>query len=1850
MSDIPQLRADLLQARAAQDAASDELAVARAEAREAGRRLDAHRRSAPAGQPGGDVAGDALRLALDAANASVAQQRSARAAAIAVERDLLVNAHALTDPRTGIAALDDGVPILMMPVRLETRFKTVSTPGAPDKRQLWLRIYPDDCWIDGFTADLTETELADVTRYRADLWAAGGIEAQQRAAWARLVAGRGSGRAAWLAESVQPLNPADQPVKVNPDDLILVLTAAAVPAAGEVAAIAAYWRALWLADGDAAASTAARTALDTAVGAARAAGIAAGPPVNFATVPAAGIARVGIAVTVATIVLPTVTTRTAAWSNAPRIDLLPERFVFVGYPADGAPPIVKLGGTVHPVLHVAPDPAADATQQIRPDGVGGVIVPDELRWLSDFATAEEAGMAMRIDLHGASAEQGFARVLVAGVRLGADAATGKARFEQLLTHHAYAGMGIAVLPQGTPTNNTEDMGSGAARLDDPDVSFDARADDAFTATNDWRDKRDGQWLAEYLGIDPALFRHVAGAGGTDRRAAAAMHEALWPATLGYWMETMMAPVFGRDSIDHTRDFLARHVVAGGGCPSLRIGWQPYGILSTTVLSRMDWLPAADAAPHLAVGQHSWLRGLRTLIGALDADLATLANDVSHVGKAGDPHQILLDIVGLHPGSVEWTQRYAESVETLINRLSLQGLGGLFEKLLTIAERSAAKDVLAKFGYAGRIDPPLLDLIFSGRHQVMNGGVIDDRPLSEIAPIRAYTTGGDNYLQWLIDATQTSLDALYLQDRFRDDRPPAALLYLMLRHALQLGYHEVGIRLHEKAGLMSAGQALLARQDDPFIAIRADANASESRYTPLYATAPAITGDATQPVHRFIAEQFAVLDVADHARRQVDAIERLTDEPTARLERAFADHIDCCTYRLDPWLLGFVDNRIGNLRGLDAGGQASPQQGLHLGAYAWLEDLKPDDVMRGPIAIDDPALAAIFAGDPPLVHDPANEGFIHGPSLNHAVTAAVLRNGYLSNADPVRRGKMAVNLTSERVRVALGLLEGIRAGQSLADLLGYRLERGLHDRYNLPGIDAWIYTLRHAFPLRADRLAETKPPEGVPIEAIEARNVVNGLALVSQIEKSGQATWPFGRADLTAAIDPAFAAAINAEVDKLLDAHDSVADLALAEGVYQSVLGNYDRVASTYDAYARGAFPPEPDVVRTPLDGAGLTQRVALHLDAGADPLVSPVGGTPTPRAIIEPAVNAWLAEVLPDPADIALMVDYVDAVTGATTSAQITLSNLELEPADLIALLHEDDEAAMSEFDDRVQRAARALGPRPDQPITIRYMDKTTAAQSVFEVLPLVRNLRHLIQRSRPLRATDCALMNEARAHHDDALAIDQSRIDLIVTRMGELRDDLQTYLTTLEPLLADPVTNRAAIVAAIEARIDSLVALLARGAGFGVRQAGWGMVHDFVGSTFTAILAQAAELVARWDDKRAAYDAALADAAAASGEGEKLFYLRRADLAIATDPVAPPPATAAAYLATLTGVQLPAFLAARAGFVALQTTTRTRISDLLDDVAALLPVRPFDVVAYDLGSHEDAIVRFSVDAAALARAVRDELDRRLAAANDALLVAAAAADAAATVDLLTKAAKALLGDETLILPAFTLAPDAASEFANAHAASQTAAPFLHLTAPADPARAAIDFPADDWLYGVARVRDKMRAWEQMVMHAGGFGTPDPALAHLQLPFAPSDRWLGLDIPADYALDGDRLLYAAHVAGGVAVASGPQCGVLIDEWTETVPAGTIDTGIVFHHDRPDNEAPQAMLLLTPARADGAWVWEDVIDALGETLDLAKRRAVEPAHIDNTPYATFAPATVIASQVHQLTIALDLALNNKISLP
>ncbi|MCB0850652.1 MAG: hypothetical protein KDD63_00295, partial [Bacteroidetes bacterium] len=171
-----------------------------------------------------------------------------------------------------------------------------------------------------------------------------------------------------------------------------------------------------------------------------------------------------------------------------------------------------------------------------------------------------------------------------------------------------------------------------------------------------------------------------------------------------------------------------------------------------------------------------------------------------------------------------------------------------------------------------------------------------------------------------------------------------------------------------------------------------------------------------------------------------------------------------------------------------------------------------------------------------------------------------------------------------------------------------------------------------------------------------------------------------------------------------------------------------------------------------------------------------------------------------------------------------------------------------------------------------------------------------------------------------------------------------------------------------------------------------------------------------------------------------------------------------------------------------------------------------------------------------------------------------------------------------------------------------------------------------------------------------GFQNIDVELIPAQFPYREPYRWFGLEFGDSdpniaEALDkvsreNDHLLYTSWYHQPFN-STQPQCGLLLDEWTEIVPTEQETSGIAFHYDRPNSEAPQTMLLVTPPQFQQSWQWNDLLDALNETLEEAKLRAVEPAQIDQTGYANFLPATISMVTRHPISMMLNYAFNNEI---
>jgi hypothetical protein len=544
--------------------------------------------------------------------------------------------------------------------------------------------------------------------------------------------------------------------------------------------------------------------------------------------------------------------------------------------------------------------------------------------------------------------------------------------------------------------------------------------------------------------------------------------------------------------------------------------------------------------------------------------------------------------------------------------------------------------------------------------------------------------------------------------------------------------------------------------------------------------PAVSG--AQPLQTFLAEPAnrallrslfpdgAVVDLRD-------ALAALAPVPAAELERLFSETLDVASHRLDAWITALAAKRLDGMRQARA-------EGCHLGAFGWVEDLRPK-----------PPAPTVRLADGRTAQRPLdNGGYVQAPSMTHAAAAAVLRNAYLSRSGPDQE-RYAVDLSSARVRMARFVLDAVREGQPLGAVLGYQIERRLHERNQ----DVLIAPLRSLYPLVAGK-ANDPADANEPAESIAARNVVDGLALRTAFQK-GEIPWgsqglPAGGARRTA---------LEEELAALDFTTDATADLLLAESVYQLVKGSPSVAAATLDAMAQGVVrPPDPEIATQPRTGTPLTHRVALVLGESAAPLPAGWPAAPTPRAALEPMVDAWVGGIIGDPTAVTCAVEIGPAAAPAGNT-DVALDELGLRPIDLLALslaAAEHDPAAAragaAELDRRIQDVAYAkLGVAQDTETRIRYELAPGADRSVDrgfgDVLALIREVGALMGRSRPLRPAD--LVAEDRGA--DAAAADLLPAATLA-RASVYRDGLAQLRTAM---LAPAVA--AAKVAAPDAAFD---------------------------------------------------------------------------------------------------------------------------------------------------------------------------------------------------------------------------------------------------------------------------------------------------------------------------------------------------------------------------------------------------------------------------------------------------------------
>lgn len=958
--------------------------------------------------------------------------------------------------------------------------------------------------------------------------------------------------------------------------------------------------------------------------------------------------------------------------------------------------------------------------------------PVSTGWMTNFSAALKAGMGLIVtDIPDAVTQ--VRRLTVVGARGTLDPAEAAAELSGALEAHHYT-RGLRLLRPGTATNSAP--GTRAGYTSRPDLEsvlgVETRRVDASGLAHPLCQPGvpgAGNDLATALGIDADVLGYVAGADATDQDGARDLRELLIAAS---WrpIVRLSHQILAPEDLETFRVAIGT-LSAIGPLPALGVGPQPYGVLP--VLMRQPGQPAAGT---IAAAVLTVLDRMRPLWEQ------AVATDVPWVGKPGaDPGQTVIRI--LQQDAVVRQVAFRPVLGPQLAAVAAQGLDPAAGDRLARA-RAAAAAAIDALGAAGSAASPLVAVMHEPFAAPLTAPLVEPPGLPAASPLRM-----GRYLE---QAASWPLDLLLRHDYGGAPRP-RALLFAVARLAMLNAADDAA-----RAMLITSG-ADPARWDDENV---------PSIFTDPYGT-PLSRLEAPDPrrsgqtIANLLSERGAAGAALDPVRALVRGIGSRAAEEVEELLRAT---LGLFGHRLDAWYTGLAADRLTEMRNTQP-----TTDGVNVGGYGVLENIGLSPRQLAPGTTD-------------LFTNPVNGGFVHAPSVNQGATAAILRSVHLAHAAAGHGEAFSVDLSSDRVRAGVEVLDGIRAGQPLPALIGYRIERALAAE----GLQRFIAPLRDVAPLPANRLT----PAALPAESVAATNVVDGLDLLAKAGYDGGTPPTVARLWQNApALGPYPAAKDEVALGRVLragyDAIDGVADLAVAESVFQTVQGNPARAGATVDGLAGAPVPaPHIGVVETPRSGVGVTHRLLVLLEA-ADQMAAAGWGW-TPRAKADPRIEAWARAMLPDPAQIAVRARFRDGDGVEVGALDLTLADLNAAPAGIADHLRVGARDLVQAADPAapdsaltLRLAALADQRRPAgaadaalELITERLATWPAATFSLPEVAEITRQVRLVLSHARPVQPADLAPPAQVPPAAPDTAEL-AARATTAVTELGSVRAALVT-------------------------------------------------------------------------------------------------------------------------------------------------------------------------------------------------------------------------------------------------------------------------------------------------------------------------------------------------------------------------------------------------------------------------------------------------------------------------------------------
>lgn len=1572
-------------------------------------------------------------------------------------RENINQLYATETPQSLFNNLDANVPVLLLPVRLETAFIDTT-----EKKELWLRIYPDDIAVQQHETVLSEKEFEQGKFYWQLFFESEKnpteSENHKKAAWENIRSLFGPNRSAWVAKQTVPVNWANRAALTKKEELQF-------------------------------------------------------PEVQFL--------------------------KPDEWTKAPTTSILPDKFIVSIFKGE-TKVHEQVGNFVPDTLFLGQDPFQGAEAFTKTES--GIEFGKDFSWMANFEEAIAVGMAMKIELKDEfylnPAKRLIDKIVVLGVLLSKDGTESASSLDDLLENHRYT-EGLAIIPQGTPTNNTEEAAAGYIPNEDPQPKGYYEIPEVGSLQKD--PFCDANRLVSSLNINSSTLEGIAHDTSTDHLEAVTMNSALFPATIGYYFDTLMENYVLDKFIPLLSNFFENYVTGAGPLPAIRVGDQPYGIL---VSSDFPNFKSADSEPDqqiLTDEIHRILRFFSAHWAAQSQKVLYVGQETDQSGKPLNSDDVFLNVVGLAPSSTSFERRTGYLNDLPMFQTEQPEIQRF--KSEAASHQTLISNQFREFSGGGSAGNPMFSSMFfrhENRVHIPEKNLIDGLTqdsesllLPDIAEI------GKNYLQWLSEIT--SVETLEKQD-LSGGKAPNFLLYLLARHSLLLELRKAALNLWPAKKDNAIHRGTFDRTYLNYGGFFSKAQRDLTIWEILHAELAKVGLTSKDPLIKSLGD-FLLNDPEGpgNAINQLkNAIVTISKLPTARLERLLTGHLDCLTYRLDAWQTGLFFKKLDGRRK----DQAAPVKGTYLGAYGYVENLMP--TVKQAVSQDSLPDNLKPADGTSVFKTKDNAGLIQAPSLDHAAAAALLMTGYRNHATPQDPGAFAVNISSSRTRKATQILQGIRNDQSLEALLGYQFERSCHERtLKNQNLNQFILAFRNKYPIEN----QYDEQEGESDDTESFRKVppvvVNGLTLSLEKNRTifADIMRPVVSALNASEFNNLFDAVVD-EVENLNNTLDAVKDLLMSETVFQAAAGNTARTGAVLEALREGSLPPEPGILKTPRRSRfSFNQLIAIHFpqtESSFNPWGSEI--PLSPRSQFEPGLNSWIAELIGQPQSIVCEVNHTNSDTDVVAPMLfINLLDLKIQPVDFFMMVSKEIQGGISDLEKRIIQHYRLKVQTALQDsitVDLEAKNRTSEQHSFANIITLLKAFHTTFAQARAIHAADYSPYVKGKTPQTE-------------NPHGYPPDELENRITACNQLLASSIATLDSVVPNDEAKSDQNPDTL-------------------------NVLFKQWETAGLQDD--------------------------RFDKFIVSD--------SAAKLITDTRASLSCF-----------------------DIPGALP----DSII--ISSPEDR-ANFLASTARIWRSAHGLLES----SNTELAKTRSLEKLEDKIDSLSKLAKLLLGGNFPVMPTFTHqnADEIKSSITNQDQLLKYFSSVSGLPAAIVP---------ENWFQSVAAVREKTNRWELARSLAEIQSSTDLGIHVIQLPFRPFDSWLAVEFPqADengkpFSITTDTI--SCSVFGKDAGSTnGLQSGLLIDEWSETIPVDTETTGIAFHYNQPDVVPPQALLLAISPSNTPNWSWDALLSTVTDTFKRSKMRAVEPLHFENNAVIRhFLPGVIAPVNITGNNISLDFAITS-----